>query len=80
MDRKWFPDFVRVVDEFEYTETQKVLVRNLKRVHFDLPRLRGARVYFRARGDTRFRPFDDPEYRTLREAFVRSERLDLLDR
>jgi fatty-acyl-CoA synthase len=80
MDPKWFPDFVRVVDEFEYTETQKVLVRNLKRVHFDLPRLHGARVYFRARGDTRFRPFDDPGYRTLREAFARSERLELLDR
>ena len=27
MDRKWFPDFVRVVDEFEFTQTQKILVR-----------------------------------------------------
>ena len=23
MDRKWFPDFVRVVDEFEYTQTRE---------------------------------------------------------
>ena len=40
MDPKWFPDFVRIVDEFEYTQTQKVLVRNLKQVHFDRRRLR----------------------------------------
>jgi fatty-acyl-CoA synthase len=80
MDPKWFPDFVRVVDEFEYTETQKVLVRNLKRVHFDLPRLQAGRVYFRTRGDTRFRPLGEAEYRVLREEFARSERLELLDR
>jgi fatty-acyl-CoA synthase len=80
MDPKWLPDFVRVVDEFEYTETQKVLVRNLKRVHFDLPRLAGAPVYFRTRGDSRFRPFGDAEYRVLRKEFARSERLELLDR
>ena len=49
MDRKWFPDFVRVVRDFEYTGTQKVLVRELKRVHFDPRRVpdplwfRGAR-------------------------------------
>jgi fatty-acyl-CoA synthase len=80
MDPKWFPDFVRVVDEFEYTETQKVLVRNLKRVHFDLPRLPGGRIWFRTRGDTRFRPFGEAEYRDLRQEFARSERLELLDR
>jgi fatty-acyl-CoA synthase len=80
MDPKWFPDFVRVVDEFEYTETQKVLVRNLKRAHFDLPRLPGERVYFRTRGDSGFRPFGEAEYRALREEFAGSERLELLDR
>ena len=36
MDPKWVPDFVRVVQEFEYTQTQKILVRNLKKAHFDL--------------------------------------------
>ena len=35
MDRKWFPDFVRVVDEFEFTQTQKILVRHLKADHFN---------------------------------------------
>ena len=56
MDRKWFPDFVRIVDEFEYTQTQKVLVRNLKQAHFDRRRLPDAELYWRRRGDTSFRP------------------------
>jgi fatty-acyl-CoA synthase len=80
MDSKWFPDFVRVVDEFEYTETQKVLVRNLKRVHFDLHRLGDAEIYWRRRGDTTYRPFGLEDYGSLRNEFERSERLGLLDR
>jgi fatty-acyl-CoA synthase len=80
MDSKWFPDFVRVVDEFEYTETQKVLVRNLKRVHFDLQRLGDAKVYWRRRGDTTYHPFGLEDYGSLRKEFERSERVGLLDR
>jgi len=80
MDRKWFPDFVRVVDEFEYTQTEKILVRNLKAVHFDLPRLGQAPIYFRTRGDTRYRTFEPKDYQALRAEFAERERLDLLDR
>jgi fatty-acyl-CoA synthase len=80
MDPKWFPDFIRVVDEFEYTRTQKVLVRNLKKVHFDRRRLPEAELFWRERGDERFRPFTRADYETLRERFEVAERLDLLDR
>jgi fatty-acyl-CoA synthase len=79
MDAKWFPDFVRIVDEFEYTETQKVLVRNLKRGHFDLGRLPDERIYWRRRGDTTFRPFTRENHESLRKEFERSERLHLLE-
>jgi fatty-acyl-CoA synthase len=80
MDRKWFPDYVRIVDEFEYTRTQKVLVRNLKRVHFDRRRLQDAELYWRRRGDDRFHPFSAEDFRVLRGEFARSERESLLDR
>jgi fatty-acyl-CoA synthase len=80
MDRKWFPDFVRVVDEFEYTQTEKILVRNLKRVHFDLARLGDGPVYFRRRGDTAYRPLTPAAYRQIRDEFAAAEKLDLLDR
>jgi fatty-acyl-CoA synthase len=80
MDRKWFPDFVRVVDEFEYTKTEKILVRNLKKVHFDKKRLGDAPVYWRTRGDAAFRPLSAADYESLRAQFAKSEKLDLLDR
>ena len=81
MDRKWFPDFVRVIDEFEYTQTEKILVRNLKKVHFDRTRLpAGTPLYWRRRGDDSFRPLDAAGYEELRREFAAREKLDLLDR
>ena len=80
MDRKWFPDFVRIVEEFEYTQTEKILVRNLKKVHFDLNRLGGAPVFFRERGDDAFRSLGSGDYEVLREKFSRAEKLEMLDR
>jgi len=80
MDRKWFPDFVRVVDEFEYTQTQKILVRHLKGAHYDRRRLADEPIYWRERGDTCFRPFTAADYEALRERFRAAEREDLLDR
>lgn len=80
MDPKWFPDFVRVVDEFEYTQTQKVLVRNLKQVHFDLRRLPGETLHWRRRGDSTYRRFSEVDFEQLRKDFEKSERAQLLDR
>jgi fatty-acyl-CoA synthase len=80
MDRKWFPDFVRVVDDFEYTNTQKILVRNLKREHFDLRRLPHARIFWTRRGDRAYRPFSMQDFEALYRQFEASERAELLDR
>ncbi|MBY0274370.1 AMP-binding protein [Candidatus Binatia bacterium] len=81
MDRKWFPDFVRVVDEFEYTQTEKILVRNLKKLHFDLNRLGDdAAIWFRRRGDTTYKRLARADYEEMRKEFAEREKLDLLDR
>jgi fatty-acyl-CoA synthase len=81
MDRKWFPDFIRLVDDFEFTQTQKVLVRNYKKVHFDLHRLPAETpLYWRERGDTAFKPFTAADYERLRAEFTAREKIDLLDR
>ncbi len=80
MDRKWFPDFVRVVDEFEYTETQKVLVRNLKKCHFDRRRLADEPIFWRSRGESSFKVFSEDDFRALRADFEKAERAALLDR
>jgi len=80
MDRKWFPDFVRLVDDFEYTQTQKVLVRNLKAVHFDRRRLPTEPIFWRRRGDTAFKPFGADDFAAQREVFAKAEKAELLDR
>ena len=79
MDRKWVPDFMRIVRDFEFTETQKILVRNLKRLHFDRRRLPDDPIFWRRRGDACFRPFGREDYEALRQEFARSERLELLE-
>ena len=78
MDRKWFPDFVRVVDEFEFTQTQKIVVRTLKRDHFHRGRLPGDPIYWRRRGESSYRPFGKDDFEALRAAFVAAERDALL--
>lgn len=80
MDRKWVPDFIRVVKEFEYTQTQKVLVRNLKRDHFDVRKLGREPVFWRERGDKAFKPFTDADFEAQREVFAKAERLQQIDR
>jgi fatty-acyl-CoA synthase len=80
MDRKWIPDFVRVVEGFEFTQTQKILVRNLKRDHFHRGRLPDAPIWWRQRGDRAFRPFTREDWEAQRAEFARAERLALLER
>jgi fatty-acyl-CoA synthase len=80
MDRKWIPDFVRIVDDFEFTQTQKILVRSLKKEHFHRGRLAGAPIYWRRRGDTRYLPFAAQDFERLRVEFAAAERADLLER
>jgi fatty-acyl-CoA synthase len=78
MDRKWFPDFVRVVEDFEFTETRKILVRHLKKDHFHRERLPDEPLYWRRRGDASFRPFSKDDFAALRRDFEAAERDTLL--
>ncbi len=80
MDPKWFPDFVRIVDDFEYTGTSKILVRNLKKLHFDRRRLRDEPIFWRRRGDATYHPFRNQDFEALRAEFRKAEREELLDR
>jgi fatty-acyl-CoA synthase len=79
MDRKWFPDFVRLVDDFSFTQTQKILVRELKRDHFHRERLPQAPIWWRERGDRGYRPFRAEDFASLRGQFAEAEREALLD-
>ena len=55
MDPKWMPDYIRIVDGFDMThQTQKILVRPLKREHYNMDKFPDMKVFYRRRGDRQF--------------------------
>jgi acyl-CoA synthetase (AMP-forming)/AMP-acid ligase II len=69
MDPKWMPDYIRVIEKFPVTDTQKIIVRPFKREHFDLECTPGMQVYYRKRGDDTYRRLTLDEFGKIKEAF-----------
>ena len=80
MDPKWMPDYVRIVEAFTVTETQKIVSRSLKSENFNIERHPGMRVYFRQRGDDTFRPLTVENFSEIKNHFVKTAREELLER
>jgi len=80
MDPKWMPDYVRIVDAFAVTQTQKIVSRPLKSENFNIERHPDMRVYFRQRGDDTFRPLTAEHFSEIRNHFVKTGREGLLER
>ncbi|MFP4040594.1 MAG: AMP-binding protein [Desulfosudaceae bacterium] len=79
MDPKWMPDYIRVIDNFTLTNTQKILVRPFKRQHFNIKAHPDMEVYFRQRGDTTYHPFTPEAYQSLQQQFEATGRAHLLE-
>jgi len=79
MDPKWMPDFIRIVNELPLSPTHKVLVRHIKQQHFNLDAHPDMQIWFRQRGDQRYRRLTADEYALLRQAFETNGRGHLLD-
>jgi len=80
MDPKWMPDYVRIVDAFVVTETQKIVSRPLKSENFNIERHADMRVYFRQRGDETFRPLTAEDFSKIKKHFLKTGREELLER
>jgi hypothetical protein len=78
MDPKWMPDYIRIVDAFSVTETQKIVYRGLKSEHFNIERTPGMRVYFQQRGDDTYRPLTREAFAAIRNRFLETGREELL--
>jgi fatty-acyl-CoA synthase len=79
LGEKWFPDFVRVVADFEHTASNKIQVHRLKQLNFKPRALPRSSVYWRRRGDSRFHLLTEADYAALRELYAEQERAHLLD-
>jgi len=80
MDRKWMPDFIRVIDSFPLTNTNKIVVRPFKKEHYNLEDYPDMQVYHRERGDTTYTLMSPEKYKTIKEGFIKNGRESLLRR
>lgn len=78
MDPKWMPDYIRIIDKFTVTDTQKIIVRPFKRENFNLEKTPDMQIYFRQRGDTTYRKLTDDEFNKLKTDFKANGRESLL--
>ena len=78
MDPKWMPDYIRVVDKFSVTDTQKIMVRPFKREHFNIEKNPNMQIYFRRRGDNTYRRLTPEEFNQLRDIFKTNGRETIL--
>jgi hypothetical protein len=79
MDPKWMPDYIRIMEDFPETKTHKILIRPLKRAHFNIERNPDMIIYYRTRGDKSYRRLTLEDYRAIRKQFEEIGRLPLLE-
>ncbi|MCU1394390.1 MAG: hypothetical protein JWM34_2818 [Ilumatobacteraceae bacterium] len=71
---KWLPTYVRVVDRFPMTQTNKILKRDLVREQWPV----GAALWWRPGRDVELVPFTDDDRSALRARFAAAGRANLL--
>jgi len=80
MDPKWMPDYIRIIDKFSVTNTQKIMVRPFKKENFNLDSNPTMKIYFRQRGDNTYRLLTPDEFVKIKEAFKTNGREAVLSR
>ncbi len=78
MDPKWMPDYIRIIEAFPLTDTQKILVRPYKRDNFNIERNPHMEIYYRMRGDSTYHRLTREKFLTIQESFIQNGRGELL--
>ncbi len=79
MDPKWMPDYIRIIDAFPVTDTQKILVRPYKKDQFNIEKNPDMRVYYRERGDITYHELTAEKFAEIKNNFLKNGRAVLLD-
>ncbi len=74
MDPKWMPDYIRIIESFPVTDTQKIMVRPYKKDYFNIEKNPDMRIYFRERGGSTYHPLTMEKYFDLKDGFSRNGR------
>lgn len=78
MDPKWMPDYIRIIDRFSVTETQKILIKPLKKEGFNLKNNPAMTLYFCERGSNCYDTFCPNCFEKMQERFRENGREHLL--
>lgn len=78
MDPKWMPDYIRIIDTFPVTDTQKIMVRPYKKDHFNMESNPDMQVYFRERGGATYHRLTREKFLELKDGFRKNGREALL--
>lgn len=78
MDPKWMPDYIRVIEKFSVTDTQKIIVRPFKKENFNLDANPHMQIYFRKRGDNTYRELTSEEFNKIKDDFKTNGRETIL--
>jgi len=79
MDPKWMPDYIRIIEAFPVTTTQKIIVRPFKKQNFNLAETPGMEIYFRRRGDTSYHRMTPELFQEVKNDFEKTGRLSVLN-
>lgn len=78
MDPKWMPDFIRIEAELPMSETNKILVKNLRREGYNLDLNPDMAIWFRERSDTAYKPLTRDAFERLKKEFEENGRVQAL--
>ena len=78
MDPKWMPDYIRIVDSFPVTNTQKIVVRPFKKDNFNVEKNPDMQIYYRKRGDSTYHRLTPEKFQEIKECFIECGREELL--
>jgi fatty-acyl-CoA synthase len=78
MDPKWMPDYIRLYDAFDVTDTQKIMVRPFKTQHFNIEKYPDMMIHYRERGDNAYHRLTKQAFEVIRDKFIQTGREGLL--
>jgi fatty-acyl-CoA synthase len=78
MDPKWMPDYIRIIDSFPVTDTQKIMVRPYKKDYFNIEKNPDMQVYFRERGGSSYHRLTQQKFNEIKDGFTKNGRESFL--
>ncbi|MBN1497948.1 MAG: AMP-binding protein [Spirochaetes bacterium] len=78
MDPKWMPDYIRIIECFPVTDTQKIMVKPYKKEHFNLECNPDMHIYYRERGGNTYHRMTWEKFSEIKEEFKKNGREALL--